>query len=407
MHRLSLFLLLLSFPLQLGFHFWPSSSFLLGLPLDYLSPTIYLTDIFLLFYLFTSLPLLQKIFKNKNVRYLTFIFLLFFLFNTIFSLSPFTSLWAWFKLFSYYLLFLSLTQEKKLLHHLRSPLLLSTSIIIILQFLQLFHQSSLQGIFYFLGERYFNLTTPFIAKINLFSTQFIRPYSTFSHPNSLAGYLLLVFVLSQAYFPYLYFLLPLFLAIIFTFSKMAIFALFISLLPSLFFPVIIFLSLIFSLYPFFISLLPSAFFSSSFFLSLPSTISQRLTLSRPILSIFQQNFFTGTGLRSSLFSLPQALPPSSLLPANLQPVHSLITLSFLELGSPFIFIPFLLKRKLLFFSKIRLSTLSKKLLLSTLLVVFLTGSVDHYWWTLPQNQLILTLIFAIIFNHDLNKKTHH
>lgn len=407
MHRLSLFLLLLSFPLQLGFHFWPSSSFLLGLPIDYLSPTIYLTEIFLLFYLLTSLPLLQKIFKNKNVRYLTFIFLLFFLFNTIFSLSPFTSLWAWFKLFSYYLLFLSLTQEKKLLHHLRSPLLLSTSIIILLQFLQLFHQSSLQGIFYFLGERYFNLTTPFIAKINLFSTQFIRPYSTFSHPNSLAGYLLLVFVLSQAYFPYLYFLLPLFLAIIFTFSKMAIFALFISLLPSLLFPVIISLSLIFSLYPFFISLLPSAFFSSSFFLSLPSTISQRLTLSRPILSIFQQNFFTGTGLRSSLFSLPQALSPSSLLPANLQPVHSLTTLSFLELGSPFIFIPFLLKRKFHFFSKIRLSSLSKKLLLSTLLVVFLTGSVDHYWWTLPQNQLILTLIFAIIFNHDLNKKTHH
>lgn len=407
MHRLSLFLLLLSFPLQLGFHFWPSSSFLLGLPIDYLSPTIYLTEIFLLFYLLTSLPLLQKIFKNKNVRYLTFIFLLFFLFNTIFSLSPFTSLWAWFKLFSYYLLFLSLTQEKKLLHHLRSPLLLSTSIIILLQFLQLFHQSSLQGIFYFLGERYFNLTTPFIAKINLFSTQFIRPYSTFSHPNSLAGYLLLVFVLSQAYFPYLYFLLPLFLAIIFTFSKMAIFALFISLLPSLLFPVIISLSLIFSLYPFFISLLPSAFFSSSFFISLPSTISQRLTLSRPILSIFQQNFFTGTGLRSSLFSLPQALSPSSLLPANLQPVHSLTTLSFLELGSPFIFIPFLLKRKFHFFSKIRLSSLSKKLLLSTLLVVFLTGSVDHYWWTLPQNQLILTLIFAIIFNHDLNKKTHH
>lgn len=407
MHRLSFFLLLLSLPLQLGLHFWPPSSFLLGLPIDYLSPTIYLTDVFLFFYLSTSLPLLQKVFKNKSICYLTFIFLLLFLFNTIFSLSFLTSLWAWLKLFSYYLLFLSLTQEKKLLHYLRSPLLLSTSIIIILQFLQLFHQSSLQGVFYFLGERHFNLTTPFIAKINLFSTQFIRPYSTFSHPNSLAGYLLLIFVLSQAYFPYLYFLLPLFLAIIFTFSKMAIFALFISLLPSLLFPVIISFSLVFSLYPFFISLLPSTFFSSSFFLSLPSTISQRLTLSRPILSIFQQNFFTGTGLRSFLFSLPQVLSPSSLLPSNLQPIHSLTTLSLLELGLPFIFILSFLKRKLSFFSKTKLSPLSKKLLLSTLLVVFLTGSVDHYWWTLSQNQLILTLIFAIIFNHDLNKKTHH
>lgn len=407
MHRLSLFLLLFSLPFQLGFHFWPSSSFLLGLPLDYLSPTIYLTDIFILFYLLTSLPLLQKVFKNKNIRYLTSIFFFLFLFNTIFSLSPFTSLWAWFKLFSYYLLCLSLTQEKKILRHLRSPLLLSTFIVILLQFLQLFHQSSLQGIFYFLGERHFNLTTPFIAKINLFSTQFIRPYSTFSHPNSLAGYLLLVFVLSQAYFPYLYLLLPLFLAIIFTFSKMAIFTLFLSLLPSLLFPIIISFSFIFSLYPFLISLLPSTFFSTSFFLSLPSTISQRLTLSRPIFSIFRQNFFTGTGLRSSLFSLPRVLSPSSLLPANLQPIHSLTVLSLLELGLPLILILSFLKRKLLPLSKIRLSPLSKKLLLSTLLVIFLTGSIDHYWWTLPQNQLILALIFAIIFNHDLNKKTCH
>lgn len=410
MHRLSLFLLLLSIPFQLGLHFWPSSSFILGLPLDYLSPTIYLTDIFILFYLLTSLPLLQKVFKNKNICYLTSLLFLLFLLNTIFSLSSFTSLWAWFKLFSYFLLFLSLTQEKKLLHYLRFPLLLSTLIVILLQFLQLFHQSSLQGIFYFLGERHFNLTTPFIAKINLFSTQFIRSYSTFSHPNSLAGYLLLIFVLSQTYFPYLYLLLPLSLAIIFTFSKMAILTLFLSLLPSFLFPIIISLSFIFSLYPFLISFLPSSFFSTSLFLSLPSTISQRLTLSRPLLSIFQKNFFTGTGLRSSLFSLPQTLSPSSLLPANLQPIHSLTVLSLLELGLPSIFISFLLffrSKKFSLFSKMNLSSLSKKLLLSTLLVVFLTGSVDHYWWTLPQNQLILALIFAIIFNHDLNKKTHH
>ncbi len=422
MHRLSLFLLVFSLPFQLGLHFWPSSSFLIGLPLDYLSPIIYLTDIFLLFYIFTSLPLLQKVFKNKNIRYLTFALLLLFLFNTIFSLSSFTSFWAWFKLFSYYLFFLSLTQEKKLLQLLRLPLLLSTSIVILLQFLQLFQQSSLQGVFYFLGERHFSLTTPFIAKINLFSTQLIRPYSTFSHPNSLAGYLLLIFALSQVYFPSLYFLIPLFLAIIFTFSKMSIFTLFISFLPSLLFPFLIILPLIFSFYPFLISLLPSSFLSTSFFLSLPLTISQRLTLSRPIIDIFKQNFLTGTGLRSYLFSRPQTLSPSSLLPANLQPIHSLTTLSLLEIGLPSLFVlSFLflyLFKKTSFLnrisslkksspSKLKLSPSSKKLFLFILLIVSLTGSVDHYWWTLPQNQLILALLLAIIFNHDLNKKTHH
>ena len=424
MHRLSLFLLVFFLPFQLGLHFWPSSSFLIGLPLDYLSPVIYLTDIFLLFYLLTSLPLLQKVFKNKNIRYITFALILTSLFNITFSLSPFTSSWAWIKVFSYYLFLISLTQEKNLLQHLRLPLLLSTSIIILLQFLQFFNQSSLQGIFYFLGERHFNLTTPFIAKINLFSSQFIRPYSTFSHPNSLAGYLLLIFAFSQIYFPSLYLLIPLFLSIILTFSKISIFALFLSLLPSLLFPFFIVLSFILSFYPFLISLLPPSFLYSSFFLSLPVFISQRLILSRPVINIFKQNFLTGTGLRSYLFSLPQNLSPSSLLPTNLQPIHSLTTLSLLEIGFPSLFIfclfslhlfkknlsskrPSPSKPKLFSLSKLKLSLSSKKLLLSTLLIVFLTGSVDHYWWTLPQNQLILALLFAIIFNYDLNKKTHH
>lgn len=423
MHRLSLFLLILSLPFQLGLHFWPSSSFILGLPLDYLSPTLYLTDIFLLSYLLTSFSLLRKVLQFKKIRYLIFLFISLSFLNTIFSLSPFTSLWSWFKLLFYLLFFFSLTQEKKLLHHLRLPLLLSTLIIVLLQFLQFFSQSSIQGVFYFLGERHFNLTTPFIAKINLFSSQFIRPYSTFSHPNSLAGYLLLVLVFTQTYFPFLYFILPLSLSIVFTFSKIAIITLFFTFLPSFIFPFLILLSFIFSFYPFFVSLLPSSFFSTPFFLFLPSTISQRLTLSRHTLSIFQQNLFTGTGLRSSFFSLSQVLPPSSLLPINLQPIHSLTTLLFLEIGAPFIFlfsfllifskpskkIPLFKKHNIvkIFHSKLKISSSSKKLLLSVLLVVFLTGSVDHYWWTLPQNQLILTLILAVIFNNDLNKKTYH
>lgn len=406
MHALSLFLLVLFLPFQLGIHFWPTSSFLIGLPLDYLSPVIYLTDIFLLFYLSTSIPLLKKALGFKSFRNLTLIFLFLFIFNTIFSLSLTTSLWAWTKFFSYYFIFLSLTQEKKILSTIKLPLLISTSIVIFLQVLQLINQSSLQGIFYFLGERQFSLTTPFIAKTNLFSSQLIRPYSTFSHPNSLAGYLLILLVLSQTYFFNLYLLIPLSLSIILTLSKTAILALFLSFLPSLLFPFLIVFSLLLSLYPFLIPTLPTPFFSSPFFLSLPTTISQRITLSRPIFSILKQNILTGTGLRSYLFSLPQSLSPSSLLPSNLQPIHSLTALSFLELGLPLIFITIFLKVKN-FSLKKRLSPLSKKLLLSTLLVIFITAAFDHYWWTLPQNQLILALIFAIIFNHDLNKKTNH
>src|SRR3989338_9410931 len=42
------FLTLLFLPTQLGRHFWPSFSYILGIRTDYLSPTLYLTDILIL-----------------------------------------------------------------------------------------------------------------------------------------------------------------------------------------------------------------------------------------------------------------------------------------------------------------------------------------------------------------------
>jgi len=39
---------------------------------------------------------------------------------------------------------------------------------------------------------------------------------------------------------------------------------------------------------------------------------------------------------------------------------------------------------------------SSYLLLAT--IVLLTGSLDHYWWTLPQNQLIIVLALALLSN---------
>ena len=38
-------------------------------------------------------------------------------------------------------------------------------------------------------------------------------------------------------------------------------------------------------------------------------------------------------------------------------------------------------------------------------IILLTGSLDHYWWTLPQNQLIIVLALALIIN--LQKQKSH
>ena len=48
LHQKLFWLLILLLPVQLGRHFWPDFSFVLGLKIDYLSPTFYLTDLLVL-----------------------------------------------------------------------------------------------------------------------------------------------------------------------------------------------------------------------------------------------------------------------------------------------------------------------------------------------------------------------
>ena len=58
-----------------------------------------------------------------------------------------------------------------------------------LSFLQFINQRSIGGLFYYLGERTFGAQTPGIADASINGQLFLRPYATFSHPNVLAGFL--------------------------------------------------------------------------------------------------------------------------------------------------------------------------------------------------------------------------
>src|ERR1035437_8081006 len=77
--KLFFYLLILFLPTQLGKHFWPNSSFVYGLRLDYLSPTLYFTDILILLIFVFSLPQLLQLIKNSSKKYLLG-FVLFFCF---------------------------------------------------------------------------------------------------------------------------------------------------------------------------------------------------------------------------------------------------------------------------------------------------------------------------------------
>ena len=362
MKKLVLWLLILLLPTQLGYHFWPGFSFVAGYKIDYLSPIIYLTDLVLVFHL---------VLNYKKLKPSSLFFGLAIL-NTFFSKQPLLSLFFWSKLSLYYLFFLSLLKTPNLKRLVRTPLLTSTVLVIFTQIAQLLLQKSLGGPLYFLGERAFNFYTPHLAKINLpFLSTIIRPYSIFSHPNSLAGYLLLTLLIFKS--KKIKTLIS--LAIILTFSKAAIITLLLLQIKNIkILKKAATLALLAGFLPLLVVFTNLSYVPGDSFLT-------RAFMGYPTLEIIKQNFLTGTGLRGFIPSLPQHLSPAHLNLSSLQPVHSLPLLVLAELGlTGLIFIISLVKH--VPFSK-------------TLFVVILTGAVDHYWWTLPQNQLILILALAL------------
>jgi len=105
------------------------------------------------------------------------------------------------------------------------------------------------------------------------------------------------------------------------------------------------------------------------------------------------NLIFGVGLRQFIPELGELLPPNQISYSTLQPVHNIILLAMTELG----IIPLAIFLLIFFrnFKKI-IPTSNFQLLTSILLI---TGAVDHYWWTLPQNQLIIILALALLNNN--------
>ena len=209
LNKIIFYLALLFLPTQLGKHFWPSFSYISGIRVDYLSPTIYLTDI-LIFLLFATwlIPIFKnrkEISKIKNkIANIKWIFLVVFLaFGIIFSKSPLTGFYGLLKLLEFVFFGFYVSQTQLRLQTITTIFaigVLGESILAIAQF---FHHGSLNGLFYFFGERTFIGETPGIANAVLQGELVLRPYGTFPHPNVLAGYLTiaLAMVISNFQFP--------------------------------------------------------------------------------------------------------------------------------------------------------------------------------------------------------------
>jgi O-antigen ligase len=394
-------LLLFLLPTQLAFHFWPSWAFVFGIRVDLLAPALYLTDALILALMLLNLNVLV-VFKKYFL-----IILIFAIVNSVFSTSIAESIYRWVKIVEFSFVGFYFARQKLLkISSIVRILFFSLVVFSLIGILQFVRGGTIGGLLYFLGERSFNLGTPGIALVSLGGVEHLRVYSTFSHPNSLAGFLgaavlfillsgklkrnllnfvgvsiiLICFLLSFSISAYL----GIFLVFSFyLFSKnknnfkwVVVIYLFLSIVGSLLLPLIS---------PWILKMFPLV----------GQNISQRLDLSYIAGKMVSQKFLVGEGLGTFIVNLPtfKGIFSYSWL---LQPVHNIFLLVFSETGIlGLLCFCFLVYKTLI-------NQLKTKMLCLLLPLVFIlfTGLFDHYTLTIQQNILLFSVFMGLSFHED-------
>jgi hypothetical protein len=191
--KILLFFLICLIPTQLGKHFWFDWSKVLGIRVDYLSPTLYLIDLVWIGFLileFLSGYKVKNWFKFKNLLILGFGVI-----NILMALNKWVAIYKWVRIgqliwFGYYILRNKNLVEKMVIKIL--PWWIGGESLLAVS--QISKGGSLNGFWWWLGERSFDFNTIGIAQMSVVGNGLIRAYGTFSHPNSLAGFLLVALI---------------------------------------------------------------------------------------------------------------------------------------------------------------------------------------------------------------------
>lgn len=421
--RIIFYLALLFLPTQLGRHFWPAFSSVLGVRVDYLSPTLYFTDVLVLILL--GLVLLRLVrtsgFKYQvanSGNYWKFIaVVLFLVFGILQAKNPFAGWYGLLKflefmLLGFYVAFAKIRFEK-------IALIFSFGVIFesSLAILQYFHQGSMGGLFYFFGERAFNSQTPGIANASLNGELILRPYGTLPHPNVLGGYLTiaLTMVISTFQFPLSNFKKIIYGialvvgtgALVLTMSRIAI----------LLWLVILGFSLMKRKTGFFLLLLPILIiFAVSFFFPLAprllnaniadESVVERIELAKSSLLMIKDSPIIGVGINNFLVSLPSYQEKPADIFA-LQPVHNIYLLIAAETGIVgLVFFLWFLEKTFREIEKkkpmIRNPALpAGRSLFIILSAILILGFFDHYFLTLQQGRMLFAFVLGLCWSKKL------
>lgn len=401
--RLLLVLLLVLLPTQLGFHWWPEWAVVLGRRVDYLSPTLYLTDVILVLllvvYLFNT-RLLNKVSLTGGKHLWSWLAALVLGFglivvNIFLARIPEVAFFRWLKItemisFGWYLV-----QRKVPMVWVWRWLGVAAVWSFLLAGLQLGKQGSAGGWWWILGERSFSVTSPGIARANICGVwwgcvEVLRVYATFPHPNALGGFMSLITVTSfdQALRApadkrrFWWFLLAIAgLGLIASLSRSAVvITLAMSILIwsrgrglSVFVLGVMVLVVTWWLWP----------------LGASESWSVRQSLNDSAISMWKSAPVFGVGGGNFLAALPHFLVARQVY--YLQPVHNVFLLVLTELG----LVGLGVWLWVLFYIGKHLRKIDSRLIvfLGVLVLMF----IDHYWWTLQQGQLLTVLVFVLPF----------
>jgi hypothetical protein len=391
-------LIVLLLPTQLGKHFWPDWSLVEGIRVDYLAPTLYVTDVLLIglgcLLLFTKarrvvcsgLAVKQLI----RLEYFLGFWWLIMVWSSIKALERPWLGWYWLARYLQILVVAWITvellrryQRFKLVNKLSALLVVGGVFSVGLGLLQVMLGRT-TGWLWVLGERSFNVSTPGVATISVWGQELLRPYGTFSHPNSMGGYLAAVVVLLQKIQmsksklqKRLNVKALLGLGVILTASRVAIVSLLIGGGWGLGAGRAVNGAIIFS----------------------PESVEDRILLNQAAWRMFQDHPLTGVGPGQFIVALPKYLSGGRWL---LQPVHNIPLLLLAEFGA----LGWLTVLVLIFIF-LRAATsrvnyrkhwqeLVRSRWLSVIVVILITGMFDHYWVTAQQNRLLLGLVLGLI-----------
>lgn len=416
-HKKLFYVFLFFLPVQLNYYFWPDWAYVLGRQVDYLSPILYATDIVLVIML-SCWALEQKklwlTLKNSMAMRVFLPLCLLVFVNIFFSSVPIVSAFKWLVVIKLSFLSVYIIKNNFSILQVTIPLLLSSFGVSGIGILQVLKQQSVG--FYWLGERSFDNQTLNIAKfffcypfeVSSACWQTIRAYGTFAHPNVFGGFLALVLLMTikqkkllVAWLKtsQLYSLLPnekvMFLsvlslplmALLLTFSRTA----WISFIVGL-----VFMSSLSQTKKSIVGLLIAG---TMIFSTLPFSLIQvsntesflvRRQLNEAAFSIIADYWLTGVGLGNFLTVLPEYLVSRSIY--FLQPVHNIYVLFLSEFGLFGVLIIILLMQHFLYSMKRILTEHSY-----VFIPIILIGITDHYFYSLHQGQLLLTVVLSSFY----------